>query len=382
VLVALIAPGTPCLGDELKLIPQISIRNRYNDNIFYDAGHADRISDFSAVISPGIRLTERTETLDAFLRSRLERIEYAEEEDLNATDQYHDGRIRCRLSEMLRASAEAGYTRDSQVDRDIETTGLALGTSTRKRSHYAGSVDMAFSEKASALLSYSYDEDRFRDPEFTDSTTQSAELTCGYNLDAVLRQTTARLTAGYALFEYPYEDSTNLSLMAGMLTRVSETVELSLDAGGRHTRSTYDYPGIVTDSDTARGGLGRVMASYRGEVMQASLSAYHDIRAISGEPGTVKRTSVRYDIRRRFTYELSADFNAEYFLNRQDSTELSSGIDEKTLRFQPRVTYAYTPDLRLEASYRYARIRDDEEDQVKRQNLVYVGFTWQYPLPR
>ena len=187
VLMGLVRP-MDAWGDEFKFIPQISIRNHYSDNIFYDENDDDKISDFYSVISPEIRLTERTETLDAMLRSRIDRNEYRDEEDLNATDQFHDGRIRYRLSERIRCSAEAGYSKDSQVDRDIDVTGLVLGTPIRERAHYAGSADLALTEKSSAGLSYSYDKDTFDDPEFSDSTSQDLSLTLSHNLDALVRE--------------------------------------------------------------------------------------------------------------------------------------------------------------------------------------------------
>ena len=50
-------------------------------------------------------------------------------------------------------------------------------------------------------------------------------------------------------------------------------------------------------------------------------------------------------------------------------------------RIQPRFTYNYSNDLRFEASYRLAHIRDKQDDSTIIQNLYSLNVTWQYPIP-
>ena len=130
---------------EIKLIPQLSIRDQYNDNIFYDSGNDGKVHDLVAIISPSLRLTDRTERLNASLQSTLQRTEYHDQKDLDATDQFHTGSIGYSLTQNMNVSADARYARDSQIDRDFETTGLVFGTATRKREHYGCSADAALS---------------------------------------------------------------------------------------------------------------------------------------------------------------------------------------------------------------------------------------------
>jgi hypothetical protein len=70
-------------------------------------------------------------------------------------------------------------------------------------------------------------------------------------------------------------------------------------------------------------------------------------------------------------------------MNKQDKKSLvSSGIDETSVRIQPRFSYNYSNDLRFEAFYRLYRIRDNDEKIWSTQNLYYFNVTWQYPIPR
>ena len=373
---------------EIKLIPQLSLRDQYNDNIFYDSDSDDKVHDIVAILSPSLRLTDRTERLNVSLQSTLQRNEYHDREDLDATDQFHTGRIGYSLAQNMSVSADARYARDSQIDRDFETTGLLFGTATRNRQHYGCSTDAALSEKISFSTSYAYDKDTFDDPKFTDSTSQNISLTLAHNLDALVSQTTVRISPSYALYDYSnaldYSDTevTSYSLMAGASKRITEVIDISADMGSQVARTKNILFHLFEQRQTDRGLIGQVALSYRGEVTNSSISYYKDYRSISGEVGLTRYSSVRFNMNRRFTYEFTGDFTAEYSMHKQDKKKLvTQGIDETSIRIQPRFTYNYSNDLRFEASYRLAYIRDKQDDSTTRQNLYSLNVTWQYPIP-
>lgn len=370
-------------GAELKFIPQVSLIEKYNDNIFFDSSDDDRVHDFVTVVSPALRLTDRTERLDASIQSRLERIEYLDEKDLNSTDQYHTGQIAYRLTERMNVSAEAGYIRDSQVDRDIESTGLVFGTPTRRRHHYACSADAALSDMTSMGVSYKFNEDKFDDPEYVNSTTQDVSLVLSRNLDALWSETMGRVSMGYAQYDYPETEVSSCSFMVGASKKITETLEISADIGSNLARSRYELFHFFDESSKTRGGIGQVALSYRGELSEAGISYYRDVRSISGKSGVARHSSARVHCSRRLTYELTGEFMAEYYLNKQDTKQFwETAIDEETFRITPRLLYNLTKDLRLEASYRYTRLKDNETSQTKKQDLFSLGMTWRYPLPR
>ncbi len=371
-------------GAEFKFIPQLSLKEQYNSNIFFDTDTDNKVHDVVTVLSPGLKLTDRTERFAASLQSQLNRYQYSEQQDLNATDQLHTGRFGYQLTEMMKLSAEAGYTKDSQVDRDIETTGLVLGTPIRRRNHYACSTDAALSEKTSLNASYSYDRDRFEDPEFVDSTIQDMSLTLAHNLDAFMQQTIGRISAIYTLYRYPDTDTdiTDYTLMLGAGKKLTETIELSADVGRHLEHSRNELFHVFVEREKSRGTVGQVSLNYRGELTTGGLSYIQDVRSISGEAGTTRFYSLRLNVSRRFTYKLTGEFSADYYLNRQDRKQIFvTTIDEDTLRIQPRVVYNFTNDLNLEFSYRYIWITYNTSDQSATQNLFFVGITWQYPIP-
>jgi hypothetical protein len=328
-------------------------------------------------------LIDRTERLNASLQSTLQRNEYHDQKDLDATDQFHTGSIGYMLTQNMNVSADARYVKDSEIDRDFETTGLVFGTSTRKRQHYGGSTNAALTEKTSLSTTYAYDKDTFNNPRYSDSTSQNISLTLAHNLDSLVSQTTVRLTPGYALNVYPETDVTSYSIMAGASKRITEVIDLSADMGGQIARTKNVLFHFIELRDKTRGLLGQVVLSYRGEVVNSYISYYNNLRSISGEVGLARYSSVSFNINRRFTYEFTGDLTAQYFTYKQDAKIfVSSAIDETNVQIQPRLIYNYSTDLRFEASYRLARTRYKEDDRTASQNRYFLNVTWQYPIPR
>jgi hypothetical protein len=367
---------------EIKLIPQLSIRDQYNDNIFYDSSNDSKVHDLVAIVSPSLKLTDRTERLNASLQSTFQRTEYRDQKDLDATNQFHAGSIGYRLTQNMNVSADARYARDSQIDRDFETTGLVFDTATRKRQHYGCSTDAALTEKTLFSTSYAYDKDTFSNLRYSDSTIQNISLTLAHNLDALVSQTTVRLTPGYALYVYPDTDVTSYSIMAGASKRITEKINLSADLGSQVDRTKNVLFHVFEQRETTRGLRGQVVLSYRGEATNSSISYYRDLRSISGEVGLARYSSVSFNINSRFTYEITGDLTTQYFTYKKDAEMfVSSGIDETSVQIQPRLIYNYSTDLRIEASYRLARIRYKDDDRTASQNLYFLNVAWQYPIP-
>jgi len=378
--------ATPALSAELKLIPLIDVREEYNSNILFDSTDEEEINDSITTLSPALRLTGRTERLDSALQSGIHEIRYRDYDEFDATDQDHFGSVSYRFTERWRGSADARYVKDSRSDRDIDFTGRTLGTTERKRSHFGGSTDFALTEKAGIGLSYAWDRDRFEDPDEDDSTVQDASMRLTYDLSGWLPGTVAQIEGGYALYDYTNTRVVDLSVTAGAMTRFSETLSLTAFIGRSRTRTRYEFTYLFWELDETSvnsGTIGQVALSYNGEKTGMNLALIRDIRALSGDQGVVRRTSVQAGLRYRFTYELEGSVSAEYFLNSANQGELASeDIDERTVRVQPRLIYRFTPDLFLESSYRYTRLEDRETDLDYAQSLAYLRLVWQYPVPR
>jgi hypothetical protein len=279
-------------------------------------------------------------------------------------------------------SAGAGYSKDSQVDRDIDVTGLLLGTATRRRQHYAGSAESILSEKTIGTLSYSYGKETFDNTSSSDSTIQDMTLTLNHDLDSLLPLTTGRITTGCTFTEYSQTDITEYPIMAGATKKLTETVEISADIGTQQMRTRDKSSGISTETTHSHGTIGQAALTYRGEFSTAGLSYVRDVHPVSGQMNITNYSSVQLNLDRRFSYKLRGGLTTVYSQNKQEKNEaFSSPLDQNTLRVQPRLSYNFTNDIWAEASYIYTRIRDKANDQITAQNLYYLILNWQYPIP-
>lgn len=367
-------------GDELKLTPFVALRQEYNDNIFFT--ESDETDDFIATISPGLELVERTERLDTRLSAQINNIIYYDNNELNSVDQDYTGQVRYRMTPRMDVSAEAGYTRDSRSDRDIEETGLVVGTATRDRQQYSLSGRYSPSEKTAATVSYAYDQDDFDDPESNDSHSHSTNLGFTHNISYLIPQTLGRMNLGYARHDFSDSLVDNYTWTIGVSRDFTEILSLLVDFGTRYTRSETEVPSIKDKrKNTGWGGVGQVALSYRGELTDGSLSFFRDVRAASGRTGATERTALVFEIGQRFTEKLRGNLSAGYYLNNSEGNDLAADdIDEKSLQCQTRARYEFTKDIALEASYTFTTIRDSEEHTTTNRNLVFLRAVFQYPL--
>jgi hypothetical protein len=408
-LIIALLPLRASLADELKLTPSLTIKEDYNDNIFFST--VDSTSDFVSTLSPGIELSDRNERLDASLLLRLNGILYAKTTDLDAVDQYYRGGLRFLLTPRSSISASAGYILDSQPDREIETTGLVLGSVKRHRQQYSLAGEMALTETTSADLAYSYQQDDYNNNRFSDLEYHDGSLSLTHDLDRLLRSTKAMISFDYAHYisSVTLVDSLNstsivdnYSLTVGMSHSVSELWSVQANAGGRYTVSKFqswglegyqlvDNQGLIlavpvysplNQKSHQWGWVGQAALSYNGEKNQGSLSFNSDVQPASGQTsGTTIRTGVVADMRRRFTYELSGGVSVGYYLNKSNPGAIAGqAINEETVLVSPNVHYQFSRDMYLEASYRFTKVFYNITNTDANRNSFFVTFYIQNPF--
>jgi hypothetical protein len=371
-------------GGELKFIPKLEFRESYNDNIYLYSSDIPAMTDLYTTITPEVKFSDRTERLDTFIKGSLNIIRYRVENELDATDQDFIGSLRYRLNERWGMSAEARYTRDSQIDRDIETSGLVLGTAQREHQHYAIQSIYSLTEKTSSNINLAYDKYIFNDPDFVDSQAQEAVIGLTYDLSSILTSSSARINLGVNTYDYTEINVNSYSGLAGISTQLSEAFSISLDAGYQYTLSTFQPEDLTSNEETQviHSTIGQVALTYRGETSEARLSAYNYVEPISGTAGTTMRSSVRLDLNQRITYKFRAGLSMEYFMNMADQgQQATTNIDEGTWRVQPNLRYDITNDLACEVTYRYVLLNYHGSELDSQQNMVYLRVIWQYPIP-
>jgi hypothetical protein len=377
----LLLASMPAMGNEIRLIPMVTVKQEYNSNIFFDP--TQKMEDYITTLSPGLKLENNTERLKLEFSARLDQRLYAHNSNLNATDHAYLGRVRYEFSPTLRLAANAGFIQDSSPDRDIETTGVVQSAVTRNRQIYGLSGDYYFTEKTQASLSGEYFQDRYAYPRSIDDLDAGrGNLMLIHDISSLLPATRARVGLGYARYLYTASTVENYTGTVGLSRQFSEVWYAQVDMGCRYTPSQFEVAPLQTVETSGWGAVGNVVVSYRGEKTNMDLSLNHDIAPTSGRAIASELTGLGLYVRRRFFHEFSGILSGGYFLNNYTPGESSNlQLDEKTLYISPGIRYDFTPDMALDATYTYTRTdyaRDN--DNVANQSLVLVRFYLQNPL--
>lgn len=359
------------------IIPSITVKEEYNDNIFVT--QSGEIDDYITTLSPGIELEQRTARLNLHLSGRIDGLIYTDNHDLNHIDQDYWGRVRYQLTPRMRGGFESGYLIDSRPDRDIQTTGLVLGTDIRHRLRFRAFGDYSLTEKTAAAISYAYNKEEFDEAALNDFFSHTADIGFTLNLETLWRSTLGRMNFGYAIADYTSSKVDNYSATLGIERRLSEFYRFIFDIGPRFTRSVFDDPAVATNE--VWGVRGQISLTYSGEFTAIRLNFSHDVQPASGRTGATERTGLSTNISRRFSDKFSGDLSAGYYLNKSDQQEFAlSNIDENSFSIQPLLRYEFTRDMALEADYAYTIINDETANAERQQNLIFIRFEWRYPL--
>jgi len=401
-------PAGAALGNEVKLTPSVTVHEEYNDNIFFSA--ENQKGDFLTRIAPALTLTDRSERLEAAVSVAGNGIVYAKENGPNSIDQQYSAQMRYLTTPRSTVSLHAGYTVDSQPDRDLGATGFVIDAVKRHRQQYSIGEEMTLTEKVGAQLSYSYQQDEYDKEGMPWLKYHDVTLTASHNLDRLLRATTGSVVVGYAHYESASSSTSahgglvsnqdfgvrvdNMSVALGASSAFTEIWSIQGNVGGRYTISRFfsaqrlffgDVP--LTDgrsSHTSRewGVVGELRLLYAGERSSASLTFNTDVMPSSGQnSGTTVRTSVAAEGSYRLTYDLTGVVTAGYFRNRSNpGAETGQVIDQDTVFISPAVRYQLDKDIYLEGSYQYNRLFNNVTHADSDRNSVFVRVVVQHPF--
>ena len=364
-------------ADDLKVIPSVSIKESFNDNVYFTT--TNRKSDWISIVSPGLELIRKTERIDAGISARFNGIYYIDQHELNSVDQFYRGKLRYALTEKLALGADAGFARDSQATREIDTTGIIFPIAViRERKNFGLTGDWRINETTAAGMSYSYGKDRYDSVSFTNLESQVV----GLNFTNYFNERTqGRVNFGYANYNMAdsIEIADNYSGTIGVSRDFSNIWSVQIDTGTVYTHtSIHALPQDITSEGW--GPMGQLTVAGKYEMTNLNLTLSRSVMPVSGTTGAANRTSLAFDIRHRFTYELSGYLTASYFINKSDPGQFSTaGIDQKTIQISMGPRYNFDKDMYLMATYTYSRVDYGQTNNTYAdQHLVMLTFNIQH----
>jgi hypothetical protein len=142
--------------------------------------------------------------------------------------------------------------------------------------------------------------------------------------------------------------------------------------------------GIVEEVKLSNDDVGWTAAltfANRWETGSANLNFSHGVQGAYGQSGTVQRTSLTAELRRRFSYELSGGLGVGYYQNSSHADQFAhQAIDETTYRVAPSLRYELSRNVILEGSYDFALVQFHQSGTESQRNKIFVSLTLLQPL--
>lgn len=371
-------------GDDFTLIPSISLEQIFKNNVLLEPSSGENVNDAVTTVLSTIRMHERTERLDLGVSGGLSRFLYRDNTGFDSTDKSASSSLSYHLSEISDLSLSADYRDDSQPDRDITQTGLVLDTSERILSQYNFTWGQALSEKTSWQANLSRNEETYKNPKYIDNSTNSINLTLSRNIEDLLENSSVSIEGGFqrVTFSNSIEDHADTSsLYMGMNKNLSQTLSAQASFGFQSTISTFGAGFMPTLHERDNGMVGQFLLRDTGEYGERSLTIAQNIGVNSGYSGLTNRTSVVFNVNRRFTEELSASLSCDYFRNKISNSNVSTtNYDVQTFTITPGLSYRFSESWQATAKYEYTRIRDTRYSSLIRASTTSIAISYSFKL--
>lgn len=381
IFLVMLLPGQG-LGDEFKVVPSATLRGEYNNNLYL--GTTDIKKDYISTVSPAVKIINKTERLDSEISARIDRRDYMDNRDLNATDQSYNGRAKYMATQTFSLSANAAYVSDSRPDRDITESGLLLSALRRNRINGGLSLDKRLSEKAIAMVSYSYTKDSYekKNPDYI---LHNVAAGLDYDLGKFIPGTKGRVNATYDHYDFTLSLMDSAAGTVGLTKNFDEIWSVSIDGGARHTWSRFSKSEVVyvppfdfqvvsrEETTVGWGWTGKLALNYKGQRFSGDLSYMRDLMPASGYGGATERNYIRLAASYKINYEWSANASGGYTTNKSDSMQYSvQKIDNQSFFINPSIRYEYSKDIAADISYNYTQFDNRVSDTKPDRHLFFL----------
>ena len=382
-LLASVSPGSVHAG-ELRLVPALSLKGEYNDNVFASA--SGRRADYVTGVSPSLTLARRSETGQAAVTGGANALYYLRDTREGDLGYFARGAGSFRASSRLSLETDLDFTRDAGASFLDPATSQLVGSKSERQAYRAGgsyrlsehaltSVDLAFSR-------YDYDT-----PSYQDTSYYQGGVSLRYLLGPGNPGSWLAPQLSYRRDDTDLSRVENVSSTVGLSGQMNELWRATLSAGGRFTRSEIRGAGSavpITVSD--RGWVGSGALAYSGETGAGTLSISHTLAPASGQSGARQLTETGVTLSRRFTGRLSGNLSAGYTRSRSAENQFSpQAVDERSRNASGALLYRILEaprDLSLEARYSYHSTKYRITGAEVLRNTVMLQLTWQHEMFR
>jgi hypothetical protein len=401
--------GTVALGAETRLVPSLSARTTYDDNIFFD-----EVSDWELKASPELAYQYETEVTSLSFSGGVDVYRYLDEDQYDRENQAYSLHYNYGLLERLSLSLMASTFIDYTFENVLEETGEI--TSKNKRYRYNLQPGLKFELTPRNFVSFTLrgskvDYSQGNEDDDRDYDAYGLNLVFGHEWS---QNTTLFLVADYSLIdvddfvrtldaiegktlEYGQfdQDQEIYQLLGGVDHSFSENLHLSVRTGAslavtEYTAVTPVFIGpFLTDTrrkdydDDSYGFVLDVGLDYNLQRMTLGLDLSQNVTQ-SADGENINRTRLRFSLIRQISSRLSGVVRATFVRSKtvEDSEGLYSDdeVDIWTYALAPGLRYALGEFSQLELRYSYRAVDDESDDDFETRNKVYLQYSLNFPV--
>ncbi|MFH2093439.1 MAG: hypothetical protein ABIJ31_13860 [Pseudomonadota bacterium] len=390
--------GLPAICGPTKLIPSISVREEYNDNVLLTQTNEKK--SLITVVAGGIYVEKLLERLESRADINIKKLMYKGFHELDSVDKDLSIGLDYRMTERLTLGASGSWATDSTRGNDIDTTGLAL-TGDRDSKNVSLSSGYLITEINRINLSLDIGRTSIKAVS-EDEKDQTVRLSLDYshNLSKIWENTTGFVGLSYLKYTSDITDFNTGSFIVtdidkeyasnvwqatfGFSREMTERLTFSFQTGISYNdtqerlRQNTIFGSELSLYDTdSLGSVLYVGINYKGLNYDAGFSVSRDVRDGAGTNGTAERTSASFELLWQFTDRFTATLKPACYLN-QNERNTSADLDELTISLQSGFRYKITDDISLAGGYRFTHIDDQQNDTSKQGNLVFFKVTKQF----
>lgn len=363
----------------------LSVQGSYNDNIFFiDEDRPPRaeldgeaitgvelinpetgrpfpreqeLSDYQIVISPEIEIVYGKDRYKALLNGKLDFINYQDLTELNDIDHHLSGELDYEITVYTKLRIEASYSRDSQPDRDLQTSGLIVGTSIRDKQKYGFGIEHELTPLSQIIAGYNYQQEDFVTSDLDDdiaailqseivaeellqrrqaddSKLHSTSLSYRYDIGDRLPDGIIFTTASYMHLITEGSTQDNVMALLGLSYQVRENFRMSIDGGVRYSHEEFDEVQLqllaeapyyhrldLEQTQDSWGPVAHAELKYQGYLTDAGLKATFDVQPASGNGTFTERAGLKFDIGHQLNEKFRIRGFASYFNNKRDGVK-------------------------------------------------------------
>ncbi|MFZ1986299.1 MAG: hypothetical protein WAU91_17935 [Desulfatitalea sp.] len=379
-------PVRPTEAADTRIIPTVSLREDYNDNLFFTSEEEEE--DYITTLTAGLIFFSRSERSRIDLSGAVAPFFYRDHNSLNETDADCRAAAMYRLTPVVSMNLNGTMEIDHRPDRDIDSTGLVFSTDRRDRYHARAQTNLALNETNGLEMAYDYDQDNWHDElsDRLDYDGHAVRLGYLYDIGPRLHVTQLTIDAGHGRYSYDTARMNSSYLSIGANRMLDELLRVRAYGGARYTDMEYDLVPEGASSDEMRenkswNALGGIKMEYLGARTRCGLTLSHDLRPTSGTQGPSNLTRGILNVSRRLQEKFALGFSAGYFMNRAKADEyFADEIEQDTLSLRPYLRWQFFEHFALEGAYGYTALDDRTTDERTKRHTLYVQITFGYSL--